>query len=197
MTAFSKMLRHINCSGIMSLADWEALFGAVSATRPYGDQFWGGFTTFMVTVYNPSMTKRRYLASMSPLWAHFELPTKFAKDSARRPKDASNTGSNTWYPCFVWPADDGCGCQLFWMVCVNLALKKSQPWLVHVSWLRFIVHAGSGVPFEVPGFVHEAPVPVFNFETMTTVTIEEVTETEVGTGWIVVGEEQSEEEIEV
>ena len=94
----------------------------------------------------------------------------------------------------MWPAD-GCGCQLFWLFCVNLALKKSQPWLVHVSWLSFMVHKGSGVP--LPGFVHEAPVPVFNFETMTTVTIEEVTETEVGTGWSVVGEEQSEEEIEV
>lgn len=168
VTAFNNMLRHINCMGIMSMQDWEDYFGTVSQAFPYGNNFWAGFTFYMITIFQPAMVTRRYLGGIRPFWCWFDMPAVFCKENARQPQSAANGGTGEYYPCFAWPTD--CS-DLFYMVCINICLKKTAPWVVHRTWITFL-DAPNLVFVDSP--LGGAPRADMAYMFSSTVTIEEV-----------------------
>ena len=133
-TAFYDLMAHINCTGRMTLSQWEGVFGEVTEQNPWGDRFWEGLKHLMMTEYRPRMRKQRHLCNLVPTLAYFELPDKFAKAAARQAKHCEcNPGSGQLYPAWAWYQ-----CQPpqgVWIVCINICIRHSAPWFVDSSWI--------------------------------------------------------------
>ena len=158
--AFAWMTKHINAGGCMSMAEYESIFGEVTRAAPYGARFWEGYRYFMINMYRPRMKKLRSLSGVAPTEAWFEIPAVFSKAAAQQPKpngDYNDPGAGPlrkFYPCWVWHA----GGELWYMICLHLALWYAGAWCVHSSWVTII----GCVPLQPTVF------------TTSTVTVEEV-----------------------
>ncbi len=161
---FYNTMRHINCTDVMTVEEFESIFGRVSTAHPYGEKFWAGFAEWMAAVYFPSMQgrgRRSWLANIQPTMGHFELPEAFSKRNAETPRHFhANPGSGLKYPAMFFL--DGAS---IWMVCINIALRRSTAWRVDPSWLTLPA-------IQAPSSSSSSPAPLVF--TTSTVVIEEL-----------------------
>jgi hypothetical protein len=157
--SFQSLLRFLQCEGVMTLSEWEHVFGEVSPAAPWGSQFWPGFRNVIMPSYWQHATKRRWLEQINPEEVWFCLPLNFSKASAARECSPSNPPSNSRYPgfCYRHGEDE-------YVICAHMALRRSQPWKVHKTW----IHSRPRAP----------PSPVHFEFTTTTVKIEEIPDDE-------------------
>jgi hypothetical protein len=163
---FYNTMRHINCLDIMSMAAFASFFGRISTAHPYGVNFWAGFAEWMAAVYFPSMQgrgSRSWLANIRPTMGHFELPETFSRRNAGAPRHfQANPGSGSKYPAMFF--FDGAS---IWMVCINIALRRSTAWRVDPSWLTL-----PAIPAPSSSSSSSSPAPLIF--TTSTVVIEEL-----------------------
>ena len=137
---FPAMIRYTALNGHISEAQWAQRFGTVSNRCPFGEHIWQGMLHELAALYLPSV--RGYAGwtrwdQYRPAW--FTIPRTFSRaNAALRKCDIYNPAGNQTYPCMVlWseavpPAPEG-----ITMICINILIRRSQPWRVHISWLEF------------------------------------------------------------
>ena len=168
---FRSLMTFINCCNVIEMAEWVATFGQITELHPWGEHFWVGFRTLMMNVYRHRMTKNRHLTTLSPELVHFELPEMFSKARAKQAKDDEcNRGSGHFYPGWAWRAEGTC---LAYVVCINMCIHNSSPWLIHLSWVNFL-EAGSSASSSSSSPSSELPLSYLLIHS--TVVIEELSD---------------------
>lgn len=130
VTAWLRMMAHINCLGAMDIQEYEFYFGKITSNNPYGDRFWYGFERLL---------QNRYLR-MHLYWhtaddfkkGSFRKPYPFAQHIVQQAFREELHEKDAEYPCFFLEVQPG------WtrMVCIHICIYTSRPWTVHSSWIQ-------------------------------------------------------------
>ena len=130
--AWLAMMEHINCVGRYTLPKYEAVFGIVEVFHPYGHGFWVGFEKMMADYLRFHLYWHRVEHLTK---GYFRKPYPFSKDTAQLPYEKRFQEGDSEFPCFFVQTQPG----WYKMVCINICIWTSRPWIVHYTWIRVAV----------------------------------------------------------
>ena len=126
------MMEHINCVGRYTLPEYEAVFGRVEVSHPYGHGFWVGFEKIMADYLRFHLYWHRVEHLTK---GYFRKPYPFSKNTAQLPYDKRFQEGDSEFPCFFVQTQPG----WYKIVCINICIWTSRPWSVHYTWTRVAV----------------------------------------------------------
>ena len=126
------MMEHINCVGRYTLPEYEAVFGRVEVSHPYGHGFWVGFEKIMADYLRFHLYWHRVEHLTK---GYFRKPYPFSKNTAQLPYEKRLQEGDSEFPCFFVQTQPG----WYTMVCINICIWTSRPWIVHYTWIRVAV----------------------------------------------------------